>query len=193
MRTRTGSRIALTRRWPLFVLAAAAALLGLACAAGLRVNTTASMPIGLYRERAPSFQRGALVVFCLDGEVAALGRARGYLPAGRCRSGTQELVKRVAALPGDWVELSTSGLRINGRTIARTALHGVDHAGRPLPHPSYGLRRVDADELWVLGAAPDVSWDSRYFGPIRRTQARASAVSVWTVGGSDVGVEEDSQ
>jgi len=175
------------------VLAAAAALLGLARAAQLRVNTTVSMPIGLYRELAPSLQRGALVVFCLDGEVAALGRERGYLPAGPCRSGTQELVKRVAALPGDWVELSASGLRINGRAIARTALHGADHAGRPLPHPSYGLRRVEAGELWVLGSAHDVSWDSRYFGPIQTAQARASAVAVWTLGGSDAGVEEDSQ
>jgi conjugative transfer signal peptidase TraF len=178
--SRTTSRFALQRRWPLGVIAILVLVIGLSDAVDLRINTTASMPLGLYREVTPRLERGTLVVFCLGGEAAAFGRQRGYLPAGQCQSRTQELVKRVAALPGDTVALSRSGVRVNGQEIARTSVRGADANGRSLPHAPFVERRLQAGELWVLGTARERSWDSRYFGPIRTEQVRASAVPLWT-------------
>jgi len=180
VRSRRTIRFALQRRWPLGVIAVFLLVIELSAAADLRINTTSSMPLGLYSEVTPCLERGALVVFCVGAEVAAFGRQRGYLPAGHCQSGTQELVKRVTALPGDMVALSPSGVRVNGQEIAQTSVRAADANGRSLPHAPFVERRLQAGELWVLGAARERSWDSRYFGPIRMEQVRASAIPLWT-------------
>jgi signal peptidase I len=60
-----------------------------------------------------------------------------------------ELVKRVVALPGDWLE------------VADHHEQG-DAAGLVL----------GPDEYWVLGDAPERSTDSRTFGPVSRTAIR---------------------
>jgi conjugative transfer signal peptidase TraF len=145
-----------------------------------RVSSTVSMPIGLYREVRPQLERGAWVVFCLPDEPARLGRDRGYLRRGSCADGSQELVKEVAAVPGDRVALSPAGLTVNGHAIPGTAIQAVDRGRRGLPHAPFGERRVAPGELWVLGQGHSVSWDSRYFGPVPARQVRAGAIPVLT-------------
>jgi conjugative transfer signal peptidase TraF len=146
----------------------------------LRVNTTVSMPIGLYRKVPRQLERGAWVVFCLPREPARLGRERGYLRRGSCADGSQELVKEIAAVPGDSVALSRAGLTVNSHAVPGTAIQSVDRNGRTLPHAPFGERRVAPGELWVLGLDHSVSWDSRYFGPIPARQVRAGAIPVLT-------------
>ena len=146
----------------------------------LRINTTVSMPIGLYREEPPRLERGAWVVFCLPEEPARLGRERGYLRQGFCSDGSQELMKEIAALPGDSVALSRAGLVVNGHPIPGTALRAVDRGRRALPHAPFGERKVLPGELWVLGFDHSVSWDSRYFGPVPFDHIRAAAIPILT-------------
>src|ERR1700720_897962 len=89
------------------LLAGAAALL---CVG--RVNTSASLPRGLYVElprswlrRAPA--RGDLVLACARGEAAELARRRGYMSEGSCDAGAAggaaALGKVVLAVAGDEV------------------------------------------------------------------------------------------
>ena len=170
----------LRRRWPLVLTAVSGAIALVANAFDLRVNTTVSMPIGLYREVPPRLQRGAWVVFCLPKEPARLGRERGYLRRGACADGSQELVKEIAAVPGDSVALSRAGLTVNSHAVPGTAIQAVDRSGRGLPHAPFGERRVAPGELWVLGLDHGVSWDSRYFGPVPARQVRAGAMPVLT-------------
>jgi conjugative transfer signal peptidase TraF len=170
----------LHRRWPLVLMAVSAAMAIAASAFDLRVNTTASMPIGLYREVPRRLERGAWVVFCLPEEPAWLGRERGYLRRGSCADGSQELVKEIAAVPGDSVALSRAGLTVNSHAFPGTAIQAVDRSGRGLPHAAFGERRVAPGELWVLGQGHSVSWDSRYFGPLPARQVRAGAIPVLT-------------
>src|SRR5215469_16420617 len=82
-------------RWPLAVVALSMGIVFVAAAFDLRVNTTASMPLGLYREVPVHLERGAWIVFCLPGEPSSLGRERGYLRGGPCADGSQELVKEI--------------------------------------------------------------------------------------------------
>jgi conjugative transfer signal peptidase TraF len=152
-----------------------------AAAFHLRVNTTASMPLGLYREVPLRLERGAWVVFCLPEEPARLGRERAYLRGGGCANGSQDLVKEIAAIPGDRIALSLAGIIVNGRTIPGTAIRAVDHRGRTLFHATLGERYVGSGELWVLGVHQDVSWDSRYFGPVPIDHVHAAAIPILTI------------
>lgn len=168
------------RHWPLTLLVGGGALVGLAHALDLRINTTASMPIGLYREAPARLERGAWVVFCLPAEPARLGRERGYVGRGGCTDGSQELVKEIAAIPGDRVALSDHGMVVNGQLILATEVHAADRSRRALSHAPYGERSVGAGEVWMLGIDRRVSWDSRYYGPVPLDHVRAGALSVLT-------------
>ncbi len=151
-------------------------------ALALRINTTSSMPLGLYREVPLQLEHGARAVFCLPEGAARLGLERGYLPEGRCPGGAQELVKEIVDIPGDEVVLAPGGLTVNSHPLPGSAVHPADHRGRALEHAPFGARRVGPNEVWVLGALREVSWDSRYFGPIPVAKIRVSAVALLTFG-----------
>ena len=122
----------------------------LAHTAGFRINPTPSLPKGLYRLVEGSPAKNELVTFCLQGEFAELALQRGYLQAGSCPSGLRPLLKRLAGLPGDYIEADALAIR------------SVDSQGRHMPSvlqsgviPS-GMAFVLADHAG--------SFDSRYFG-----------------------------
>jgi conjugative transfer signal peptidase TraF len=175
-------RFVLHRRWPLALLAGSGAIAFVSQVLELRINTTASMPVGLYLTQPRRLARGAWTIFCLPGEKAQLGRDRAYLRRGSCPDGSQELLKEVAAVPGDTVALTPTGLLVNGRLIPGSKPRAADRGGRALPHPPFGERVVPPGELWVLGCDPCASWDSRYFGPVPLDHVRATAIPILTFG-----------
>ena len=124
------------------------------------------MPVGLYLETPATLERGASVLVCLPEEVARVGRARGYLPAGSCPDGSSLVVKQVLALPGDVVELQEQFLAVNRHEVESSRIQASDSLGRPLEHAPFGPWPVREGELWVIGLNRERSWDSRYFGPI---------------------------
>jgi len=169
-------------RWPLVLIALSGLIAFVAQVLELRINTTASMPIGLYREVPPHVEPGAWVVFCLPEELARLGRERAYLRRGSCPDGSQELLKEIVAVPGDHIVLARAGLTVNGRSIPGSALRVVDRDRRTLPHAPFGERFLGPGELWVLGIDQCVSWDSRYFGPVPFNHVRGAAIPMLTFG-----------
>jgi signal peptidase I len=133
-------------------------------------------------------QRGEIVVF--------------YSP----RDG-QRLVKRVVGLPGDTLELRQNALVINGKAVAYEPLaedllrdvspadrarqvyaaeeltdrsHAV--AGIPAVRAmrDFGPVQVPEGSYFMMGDNRDDSFDSRYFGPVKRKQiiGRATAVAM---------------
>ena len=71
--------------------------------AGLRINSTPSMPRGLWQVVANDtpLRRGEIVTVCPpDTKLIRLGASRGYIPAGRCPGGYEPLVKPIAATVG---------------------------------------------------------------------------------------------
>ena len=161
------------------VLPPCALLIGaaLAWAAGLRVNLTGSMPIGVYQATsvasATALDPGAIVLACLPVEVARLARERGYVPRGSCPGGAGPIGKIVVAVPGDTVTVTPCGLMVNGRLLSGSQPLARDGHGRPLPPLRRGLYLVRTGEIWLLSAHSPRSFDSRYFGPLGAERVRS--------------------
>lgn len=104
--------------------------------------------------------RGDLVLF----------EAQGLEPA--FQDGTL-LVKLMAGLPGDWVEISTTGVRINGQLVAE----GLDLATRLGHTPADFARQYQIPDghFLPLGTAR-ASLDGRYYGPIAADRIRGGAL-----------------
>lgn len=123
----------------------------LAHASGLRVNPTPSLPKGVYRVTPDQdLAKGDLVSFCLKGDFADLAKERGYLQAGFCENGLRPLLKRLASLPGDYIQA--------GSLVIRT----VDSQGRPMPSLLHS--GVIPSGMALVLADHEGSFDSRYFG-----------------------------
>jgi conjugative transfer signal peptidase TraF len=139
--------------------------------AGLRFNDSPSMPTGLY-VRTTSESNATLVVFCPAEPFAKLSVERGYRSRGNCPDGAEPLAKPTAAHAGDLVELSATGLAVNGRLLQNTPPLATDTAGRPLSHWPFGRYVVAPGTVWVASSYSRRSFDSRYFGPVEASQVR---------------------
>ena len=138
--------------------------------AGIRINGSASLPVGLYLVTAHSDAN--LVEFCPTGLFAQLAIARGYRDAGSCSDGGAPLLKPVVASTGDIVEVSAIGLAVNGHLIPNTAPMERDTKNRPLTPWPPGRYIVAQDSVWVASSYNARSLDSRYFGPVPSNRVR---------------------
>jgi len=162
------------------------ALVLLTRAVGVHWTLTASVPRGVYQRTYAPLVRGTLVAFCLPLSHAEFGWHRGYLagvpnlPVLReCPHGYQPLLKPIAAIAGDIVEVTPPAVMVNGEPMAHSQTHDHDRMGRELPHVPWGRYVLGAGELWVMSTYHPLSWDSRYFGPIRTETVIATVVPLW--------------
>ena len=137
---------------------------------GLRINTSPSLPVGLYVKTSDTSSR--LIEFCPPEPYARFAILRGYREVGNCPDGAAPLLKPVIAEAGDMVEVSQGGLIVNGREIPNTAAVPTDTKGRPLNSWPFGRYPVRAGTLWVASSYHPRSFDSRYFGPIAKSTIR---------------------
>ena len=145
------------------------------------INTTDSMPMGLWRQTANQApMAGDVVLLCLPANPATeLGQARGYIAPGPCPTGQEVLLKPIAAGAGDVVTVSPSAVTVNGHAIANSAQLPEDSRGRPLPSYPAGTYRVPAGEIWLVSSHNRRSFDSRYFGPVPASLVRSTVRPVW--------------
>ncbi|MHC2585460.1 conjugative transfer signal peptidase TraF [Bradyrhizobium liaoningense] len=173
------------RRSPLVILAACAGLIaavaGAGWGAGLRINMTPSYPQGLWRietlDRAVA--AGDLVFIC-PPDTAEFERAfaRGYIRRGLCAGGLSPLIKTVAALGGQQVDVANQVL-IDGRPLPDSDVRQADAAGRPLLAFAGGI--IPPGDLYLHSDFAG-SYDSRYFGPIPSSGVLGLARPVFTFG-----------
>jgi conjugative transfer signal peptidase TraF len=159
--------------WPTLIVMAVGA-------AGLRLNLTHSVPIGLYRITADS--ASDLVEFCPPEPFGSLSVQRGYRPRSlACADYGEPLLKPVVARDGDVVRISAEGFSVNGVSIPNTAARVKDSAGRAIAPWPFGVYRVEPDTVWVASSYNAKSFDSRYFGPVTLTNITHHLRAVWTV------------
>jgi conjugative transfer signal peptidase TraF len=133
-------------------------------ALGIRLNTSPSLPFGLYRVTADS--SAPLVEFCPAKPVASFANARGYRQAGSCPDGGTPLMKPIVARAGDVVEVTAASMRVNGNLLRNSAPLSRDTAGRALAPWPAGKYTVPPGMVWLISSYHARSFDSRYFGPI---------------------------
>jgi conjugative transfer signal peptidase TraF len=138
--------------------------------AGLRINTSPSLPLGLYVTS--SQPNATLVEFCPAEPFASLAISRGYRDVGACPDGAAPLMKPVVARSGDVVDVSGRGITVNGRLLPNTAPRTTDTLRRPLTPWPFGHYEVAPSTVWVASSHHARSFDSRYFGPIQTAAIR---------------------
>ncbi|CAN5167138.1 S26 family signal peptidase [soil metagenome] len=122
------------------------------------VNESPSLPKGVYVRTGRSEPR--------SGDTVALPQppaARAYL-GGLGMPARVRLIKRVAGTGGDTACFADGAVTVGVRRVSSLA---VDRRGAVLPRWT-GCRVLEPDELFLLGDTPG-SFDSRYFGPVRRS------------------------
>jgi conjugative transfer signal peptidase TraF len=164
------TRFAAIRRLVLVAAGVSVGIFQLCGFLGLRLNTSPSLPVGLYI--ATTDASANLVEFCPAEPFATLSIIRGYRDPGTCRDGGAPLLKPVIAKAGDLVELSARGISVNGSFLPNTAPLSKDTKGRPLEPWPFGRFLVPSGTVWVASSYHSRSFDSRYFGPLSTTAIR---------------------
>lgn len=146
-------------------------------------NFTTSMPVGLYQMLPIDhpIARGDMVLVCAPPDVAKLARERGMLMSGPCAHQSAPLVKIVAAVEGDVVDLRDDGVRVNGTLLPGSARLRTDRENRPVPRISAGRYALGSARIWLWTPYPR-SWDSRYFGPVAVRNVRGFGRALWVTG-----------
>ena len=135
--------------------------------ADLRINTSGSLPVGLYIVS----PKGSFVEFCPDDH--SLSAQRHYRARGVCPDGAAPLLKPLVGKSGDQIVMSPAGVAVNGKLLPHTAPLSHDSEGRPLAHWPFGSYTTAPGMLWVASSYNSRSYDSRYLGPIRECAVRS--------------------
>ncbi len=156
-------------------------VLVLAHQTGLRLNTTRSIPLGLYRMSNDPIVNGAYVLWCPpERQEFNLAKERGYISAGFCPGGYGNMMKKVVASDHDVVSVTDEGVTVNGTLIPASQPIEADAMGRPLPRFRVTDHELTSSELWLMSDTNGRSFDARYFGPVHRGHIQSLIHPVWT-------------
>lgn len=147
---------------------------------GQRLNFTPSAPVGLWRViDSPNELRSGMIVSVCPPAAAVVDQMLdgGFLARGSCPAGSMPLLKPVAAVAGDRVEIrSGATVRVNGQDLPNTA----PVAG--LAVPESGIHTVAPGTVWLFSSYHQHSFDSRYYGAVPIGNVLAQAIPVWVSG-----------
>jgi type IV secretory pathway protease TraF len=129
-------------------------------------NASPSVPIGWYfvSQRQPNL--GEIAVIRLPEWIEIFASMRSYLPMHT------PLLKPVRAIENTLVCRFGKYVFIDGNLVAKAKYLDTNHRMLPVWK---GCRTLKSEAIFVLGQHRD-SFDSRYFGPISRTQVLGTAV-----------------
>lgn len=128
---------------------------------GYRFNHTDSMPHGIYRIVPGRPHRGDLVTFSLaeTNPYFKISLERHYLG----HDGNRPLLKILEGVPGDRLEITRTGIRINSELLVSTQAKRTDQHGRKLP-VFLNSTIIPAAKCLTLSTYNANSFDGRYFG-----------------------------
>ena len=147
-----------------------AVIVTLFCSGHLILNTTGSVPRGLWWRSGGPLQYGDIVLV-----PTSAFRSTSWVPEAYWRKNAwgkpKAFLKRVAGFPGDVVGYARNGLiHVNGGFIPNSAPLSADKAGRPLKALQLPIT-LASDEVWLLSDSPR-GFDSRYLGPARISECK---------------------
>lgn len=170
------------------ILMAFASMMLTACAGilfifGGCINTSNSIPLGLYWITKHSIQKSEYVLFCPPQKpIFQKALTRGYIHSGFCPGGFGYMIKRVLATYGDTVSINPFGVWVNNQFVAHSVPYPKDEQDRPLPELHLHQYTLKNSELLLMTDQSELSFDARYFGLINQSQVKAviKPVLTWT-------------
>lgn len=154
---------------------------GICSVCGARVNTSRSIPLGLYWTSSAPLSKGAYVLFCPpQRDVIAEAKKRGYLTAGICPGSYGYMMKRIVAVGKDIVTVSGAGVSVNGQLLPFSVPLSTDRAGRPLARYPAARFVIARSNVLLMTDVSSSSFDARYFGPVDLAQIKTVIVPVFT-------------
>ncbi len=152
-------------------------MIGSFCFAGLQggliVNTTKSIPMGLYIKTG-NFEKGRVgdyVQICPpQTPVFLLAKQRGYIGAGYCPGGMGYMLKQVLAAKDDVVSVGGMGVVVNSQWVKNSVPMISDGAGQAMPVLEIKARKLEQSEILLMGIHSSKSFDGRYYGLMQTDQ-----------------------
>ena len=127
------------------------------------LNTNRSIPIGLYQKKDTFPGKMDYVLFTLPASpIIAEVQERQMLEAGLFPPNYQRLIKRIYAGSNDTIKITEHEIFINGQAVPQTRRTVELKSSVQLPYE----HKLAYDEVLLLSPHP-VSFDSRYFGPLK--------------------------
>ncbi|PVZ82670.1 conjugative transfer signal peptidase TraF [Serratia sp. S1B] len=152
---------------------------GLGYTAGLRINTTKSIPVGLYKISSHPAKTGEYVIFCPPQKpIFDEAQERGYIGSGFCPGGYGEMMKKILAAKGDEVAFHHNGVYVNGQLLPYSKPLSVDPGGRPMRIRNEVLTLGKSELLLMTDQSPS-SFDGRYFGTVTTSQVISTITPVF--------------
>lgn len=95
---------------------------------------------------------------------------------------SKDFIKRVIGLPGDKVEVRNKKVYVNDSAIPDPHAHFADDMIYPKgsdPRDNFGPVTVPPDSLFVMGDNRDRSYDSRFWGFVRKSEIKGKAFMLY--------------
>lgn len=148
---------------------------------GMRINSSKSIPLGVYWTSDQALEKGTYVLLCPpQSAVFAEAKRRGYLTAGFCPGDFGYMMKKILAAKNDLVTITDEGVSVNGTLLPFSAPLSIDKAGRPMPRYESTDFVLAESEVMLMSDVSNTSFDARYFGPVDRSQIKTVIVPVCT-------------
>ncbi|MCU7927531.1 MAG: conjugative transfer signal peptidase TraF [Candidatus Thiodiazotropha sp. (ex Dulcina madagascariensis)] len=134
---------------------------------GIRINTTVSIPLGVYITADEPVSTGSYVIFCPpDNAVFTEAKSRGYIGAGYCPGDYGYIMKKVLAAKNDVISVSDQGVIVNGHKVPLSMPLRADGANRSMPYFRTDDYALPDQQLLLMSDVTGLSFDARYFGPV---------------------------
>jgi conjugative transfer signal peptidase TraF len=158
----------LKKTYPIVILMVLFSISYIIKLSGALINSTPSMPEGIYIRSFGEIKRGDIVAACLADPYKTIGLEQLYIGRGMKCKGSEPVIKQVIALPGDSVTLEKNYIVVNSSRLFFKTLD-KDDKGRSLIKYPRGVY-LNTKGYWLIGTMTPNSWDSRYWGPISKSQ-----------------------
>ena len=151
-------------------------------AIGFRINLTESIPIGLYRITSAAPIKNAYVIFCPDDRQSfRLARDRGYIDHSLYCNGYGYLMKKVVAVSGDTLSVTSEGVFVNHMLMPYSKPKLQDGMNRALPQLQVMNYQLQKDEVMTMTSQSEWSFDGRYYGLVHTRQIKGMLTPIWVI------------
>ena len=152
--------------------------LGLLWNLGYRINTTKSVAQGVWKIHSKKVDLGDYVLFCpKNNDLSSRAYHLGYLQFGFCPGLYRPLIKRIVARPGDRIDVH-NWIYVNHKKIVDSKILTKDSLGRDIPWKASSTH-LNHHEYFAMATRIPNSFDSRYFGSIKKKQILGAAKPIW--------------